>query len=255
MDYVNSILKAVNILDLLKRQGNMSYAEILKQTKLPKSTLFKILSTLESEELVAKDHETARYRLGVRLIEWGSGARSQLEIRKIARPYIKELSDSQDCTVHLCVMTHDQVLPIESFDSGNSYWHTFSFPGGVGIPAPLHATGAGKAILAFLPADEIETIIRRKGLESFTKTTIADPDRLRADLEETRKRGYATTFGEHSEMVHSVAAPIFDHEGQVIASISMLGPASRFTHQHMVKLAELVVSAASQISHLLGFTK
>lgn len=253
MDLVNSIIKAVGILDLLKRHGKLSYAEMLKKTELPKSTLFKILSTLESEELVCKDLESGHYHLGVRLIEWGSGARSQLEIRKIARPFIKTLSDSQDCTVHLSVMTHDKVLPIESFESGSSYWHTFSFPGGVGIPAPLHATGAGKAILAYLSTEEIESIIRRKGLEKFTKTTISDPDRLRADLEEIRRRGYATTFGEHDDMVRSVAAPIFDHEGQVIASISALGPASRFTVERIPELAKLVVSAAREISHLFGF--
>ncbi len=253
MDLVNSIVKAVHILDLLKSRGSLSYAEILKQMSLPKSTLFKILSTLESEELVRKDQESARYQLGVRLIEWGSGARSQLEIRKIARPFMKKLSDALDCTIHLTVMTHGEVLPIESFESGNTYWHNFSFPGGVGIPAPLHATGAGKAILAYLSTEEIETMIQKKGLEKFTEHTITDPDRLRADLDATRRRGYAVTDGEHDEMVRSVAAPIRDHEGQVIASLSALGLASRFALERLPDISVPVVEAAEEISRLFGY--
>ena len=253
MDLVNSIIKAVRILDLLKSRGSLSYAEILKQMSLPKSTLFKILSTLESEELVRKDQDSARYQLGVRLIEWGSGARSQLEIRKIARPFMKKLCDALDCTVHLTVMTHGEVLPIESFESGNTYWHHFSFPGGVGIPAPLHATGAGKAILAFMSAEEIESTIGQKPLEKYTEHTITDADRLRAELEVIRRRGYATTDGEHDEMVRSVAAPIRDHAGQVIASLSALGLVSRFGLERLPEIALSVVEAAQEISRLFGY--
>ena len=253
MDLVNSIVKAVRILDLLKKSGSLSYAEILKQFPLPKSTLFKILSTLEAEELVRRDQESSRYQLGVRLIEWGSGARSQLEIRQIARPFMKKLSDSLECTVHLTVMTHGEVLPIESFESGSSYWHNFSFPGGIGIPAPLHATGAGKAILAFLDRAEIDARIGKWELERFTDRTITDPDDLRADLGRIRDRGYATTDGEHDEMVRSVAAPIRDHSGQVIASLSALALASRFALERFPEIGRAVVAAADEISRLFGY--
>ncbi|MFA6507949.1 MAG: IclR family transcriptional regulator [Treponemataceae bacterium] len=253
MDLVNSIIKAVRILDVLKSRGSLTYIEIMKQTPLPKSTLFKILSTLEAEELVRRDPDSGRYQLGVKLIEWGSGARSQLEIRKIARPFMKKLSENLDCTIHLTVLAHGEVLPIESFDSGNTYWHNFSFPGGVGIPAPLHATGAGKAILAFMNKEEIENVIKKKGLEKFTEHTITDPKRLLAVLEDIRKKGFAVSDAEHDDMVRSVAAPIRDHDGQVIASLSALGIVSRITLELVPEVAQKVIEAAQEISRLFGY--
>jgi DNA-binding IclR family transcriptional regulator len=252
MDLVNTIIKAVRVLDLLKVRGSSSYVEILKQTRLPKSTLFKILATLESEELVRRDAESGRYQLGVKLIELGSGARSQLEIRKIARPFMKTLSESLDCTVHLTVIAHGEVLPIESYESGSTYWHHFSFPGGVGIPAPLHATAAGKAILAYMNRQELESTIQEKGLARYTGATITSSSRLRTALTEIRQRGYAVSDAEHDEMVRGVAAPIRDHDGAVIASLSALGLVSRITPERVAQVAAQVVKAADEISRLFG---
>jgi IclR family transcriptional regulator, KDG regulon repressor len=253
MDFVNSIIKAVRILDLLKSRGSLGYIEILKQIPLPKSTLFKILYTLEAEELVHRDQESGRYQLGVKLIEWGSGARSQLEIRKIAFPFMQKLSEDLDCTVHLTVVSHGEVLPIESFESGSTTWPHYIFHGGVGIPAPLHATAAGKAILAFMSRDELERMIVEKGLEKFTENTITDSVRLETALADIRTRGYAVSDSEHFEMVRGVAAPIRDHDGNVFASLSALGIVSRITLDLIPGIAVQVIEAANEISRLFGY--
>ena len=252
MELVNSIVKAVRILDLLKSRGPLSYIEILKQVALPKSTLFKILQTLETEELVRRDQESGRYQLGVKMIEWGSGARSQLEIRKIALPFMQNLSEALNCTIHLTVVSNGEVLPIESYESGSTAWPHHIFHGGVGIPAPMHATAAGKAILAFMNRSEIETTIREKGLQKFTENTLTDFSRLNAALEDIRRHGYAVSYAEHNEMVNGVAAPIRDHNNKVFASLSALGIISRITPEGVPGIALQMIKAADEISRLFG---
>ncbi|MEW5816617.1 MAG: IclR family transcriptional regulator [Spirochaetota bacterium] len=253
MDLVNSIIKAVRILDIIKEKGPLTYIEILKLYPLPKSTLFKILSTLEAEELIHRGPDRSRYHLGTKLIEWGGVARSSLEIRTISRPILKKLQEKLDFTVHLTVVAHGEVLPIESMESGNWYWHHFRYPVAIGIPAPMYATGAGKAILAFLDQNEIDKIISEKGMEKFTETTITDPVLLRVELEKIRSRGYAVSNAEHDELIRSVAAPIYNNDGRVIAAISVLGLVSRITPERVPGIAEQVVEAAKEISYLLGY--
>ena len=252
MELVNSIVKAVRILDRLKSRGPQSYMEILKQVELPKSTLFKILQTLETEELVRRDQESGRYQLGVKMIEWGIGAQSQLEIRKIALPFMQDLGKSLDSTIHLTVVSHGEVLPIESYEPGSTAWPQYIFHGGVGIPAPLHATAPGKVILSFMNRDELESAIREKGLKKFTENTITDRARLDASLEEIRESGYAVSYAEHNEMVHAVAAPIRDHAGKVFASLSALGTISRITPEGVPAIAVQMIKAADEISRLFG---
>lgn len=255
VEYVNSIIKAVRIIDIIKEAESMSYAEILRRFAIPKSTLSKILATLEAEELVRREPERGRYQLGVKLIEWGGFARSNLEIRDISRPIIKELQETFDCTVHLSVVAHGEVLPIESVESKTWHWYHFRYPVAIGIPAPMHATGDGKAILAFLDAEEADRIITEKGLESFTPTTITNPASLRAELEEIRRVGFAVSDGEHDELIRSVAAPIFNHEGHVIAAVSVLGLASRITRKLVPGISKRVMGATAEISRLLGHAR
>lgn len=254
MELVNSIIKAVRILDLLKSQGSLGYIDILKQYPLPKSTLFKILLTLESEELVRRDEASGKYELGVKLIEWGTGARSQLEIRKIALPFMQKLSEDINCTIHLAVVSHGEVLPIESFESGSTTWPHYLFHGGVGIPAPLHATAAGKAILAFMTQRDLENTLKGKGLQKFTENTISTMPALREALADVRRTGYAVSYSEHYEMVRGVAAPVRDHEGKVFASLSALGVTSRLTNEWLPEIALQVIAAANEISRLFGYS-
>lgn len=254
MDLVNSIVKAVRILDLLKAHGSLSYSEILKMFPLPKGTLFKILFTLESEELIRRDQVSGKYELGVKLIEWGTGARSQLEIRKIALPLMQKLSEDINCTIHLTVVSHGEVLPIESFESGNTTWPHYLFHGGIGIPAPLHATAAGKAILAFMSDDELENTLNGKELQKFTENTITTMSHLREALAEIRQTGYAVSYSEHHEMVRGIAAPIRDSKGKVFASLSALGITSRLTAEWLPEVALQVIAASNEISRLFGYS-
>ena len=252
MELVNSIVKAVKILDMLGKKGPLSFNELLRLYELPKSTLSKILHTLESEELIRKEAESNKYHLGSKLIELGSAARTSLEIRNICRPIMTRLHEKVGLTAHLGIIAHGEVLPIESVESGNWYWHHFKYPVAVGISAPMYATGAGKAILAFLKPEEIDQILSQD-LIKFTESTKTDKASLLEELQLIRKLGYAVSNAEHDEMVRSVAAPVFNSDGKVIASVSVLGLSSKITSDKIQEISLDVMAATHEISHLLGF--
>lgn len=251
MDAVNSVVKAIRILDRVRTAGPLA-SDLHKALDLPKSTVHKILATLEREDFVRRDAESARYSLGVRLIELGSGARAQLEFRKIALPLMQELSEAINCTVHLSVLSHRDVLPVEAFESDSKTWPRLLFHGGVGIPAPIHATAAGKAILAYLDDAAQDDALGAEPLARHTPRTIVDRTKLRAELARIRRRGFAVSEGEHFELVWGVAAPIHDHDGGVVASLSALGLATRLTPERIPEMAAKVVGAAAEISRQFG---
>lgn len=253
MERVNSVVKAVRILDELRHRGPSTFSEMHQATGLPKSTVHKILGTLESEEIVRRDPESGRYSLGVKLIEWGGGARAQLEVRKVALPLLQELSEDLDCTIHLSVLSHGEVLPIESFESGSKTWPQYVFHGGVGIPAPLHATAAGKAIIAFLDDAARVAALGTRPLHRYTRNTIADRAKLQAELATIRRQGYAVSDGEHFEMVRGVAAPIVDADARVVASLAALGIVDRLTPARIPEVAKKVVRTALEISRQAGY--
>ncbi|MGQ9630529.1 MAG: IclR family transcriptional regulator [bacterium] len=246
---VKSVWRAVKILESFDRgERGMGVTELSRRLGFPKSSVHDILSTLEAEGIVERDPDSQRYRLGLKLFELGNMARSNLELRKVAVPFLKELNSRLDETVHLTVLDEGEVLYIECFESTKRL-RTYSV---IGVRAPLHCTAVGKAILAFLPEDEADEIIRRRGLERFTENTITDPQRLKEELARIRSLGYSVDNMEHEEGVKCVGAPIRNNEGKVFASISVSGPSQRITPERIPEIAELVVTTAKEISRRIG---
>jgi DNA-binding IclR family transcriptional regulator len=122
----------------------------------------------------------------------------------------------------------------------------------LGIPYPLHAGGSSKAFLAFLPDSEVDAYLDRHPLQPLTDKTVTDPAKLRKELAAIRKRGYATSLGERQAGAASIAAPVFDHDGHVVAVLSVAGPAARFKPESSGNAQELV-AAAARISEQLGY--
>ncbi len=246
---VKSVWRAMKILESFQNEESMSVTQISKKLNFPKSSVYEILTTLVSEGIVEKDGDLGRYHLGIRLFELGNQARSNLGIHKIATPFLKELNKQFDETVHLTILDEDEVLYIECFESTKRL-RTYSV---IGVRAPLHCTGVGKAMMAFLPKSEIERIVRLKGLTRFTENTITDPKALMRELEKTAIRGFAVDNLEHEEGVRCIAAPIYNHEGKVFASISVSGPVQRIPDAQVPEIARKVVRATLEISKRLGY--
>ena len=246
---VNSIVKAIQILESLSGNGNLGVTELSKSLGFPKSSVHSILESLESEGLLEKNFETNKYHLGLKLIELGNRAQVNLDICKIAHPYLKGLNRLTDETVHLTVLDNDEVLYVDCIES-KQWLRTYSV---IGVRAPLYCTAVGKAIMANLDYNHVKHIIEEKGLPQITENTITTEDALLAELEDIRTKGYAIDNMEHEDRLICIGAPIRNAKGEVFASISVSGPVSRQDMSKIDELVKRVREATREISWKLGY--
>ena len=246
---VNSVLKAVKILDTIGKSRPMGISEISRELKIPKSSTHGLLQTLESEGFVEKNEDTNKYNLGTSLIELGYRAQNDLAICRISKPYLNGINQETDETVHLTLLDNDEVLYVDCVESKRRM-RTYSV---LGIKAPLYCTAVGKAILAELPEINIKHIINTRGLEKLTNCTLTDEISLLQDLSDTRTRGYSIDNKEHEDQLICVGAVIRDAHGEAFASLSVSGPSDRMTEERIVHIGGLVKNATQQISRKLGF--
>ncbi len=249
MKRVKSVSRVINILEALHKGDSLTFTEISRQVKLPKSTAYEALATLVAEGLIDKDISTGRYRLGLRILELAYSARRGSGLTRVAQPFLKSLNLKLNETVQLTVRDRDEVLYVEGFDSARQLKTSFE----LGERAPLYCTAVGKAILAFLPAEEVRRIIGGAKPRRFTPNTLVAQKRLLEDLTETAKRGYSIDNMEHEEGVRCIGAPIFDRTGGVAAALSVSGPSSRLPARRDGEIARLVVATAREISWRLGY--
>ncbi len=249
MAEVNSVRKALAILDLLSNRPDLGLAEISKALGFPRSTTHGLLETLTRARFLERNPDSGAYSLGIRLIELGYCAQTGLDLVRIAAPFLKGLNIRYDETVHLTILDDDEVLYIDCIESQRRL-RTYSV---IGVRAPLHCTSVGKAILAFQDEDTIARVIARKGLPAFTPNTITGESRLREEIARIRALGYAIDDMEHEEHLRCIGAPIRNARGEVFASISLSGPAERNTLERLEQMAPALLEATETISRRLGY--
>lgn len=228
----------------------MSNADISRKLKIPKSSASYILRALVKNGYLRRDKESARYRLGLKIVGLSHRALAGLDIREIADPILRQLVDTSQLTAHLAVLDNDEAVYIAKLDSpGFVKMNTW-----VGRRMQLNSTSVGKALIAFLPSEEVLPMIQRSGLNRRTPQTITVASRLMRDLEKVRELGYAIDDEENSPGVRCVAAPVFNSEGGVEAAVGLSGTTYQVERTSVPKVAELVKSAARKISQGLGAT-
>jgi IclR family KDG regulon transcriptional repressor len=226
----------------------LGVGELARRLGLAKSTVFRLLSTLAQERLVEKNPRTGKYRLGLKVYELGAIVATHLDLHEAVATYIDELRNRTGETVHVAILDGDEVVYIERRESPQ----TLRLWGRVGHRNRAHRTSTGKVLLAYLPPDELERVLARRPLDAKTPHTITDPQVLKRELEAIRRRGWAQNVNESEEGVASVAAPIRDATGSVVAAISVAGPTLRFTPATMRRIVEETIAAADAISARMG---
>lgn len=234
---------------LATRQEDFSLAELCSTLGLHKSTVHRLMMVLESHRLVSKNPETGRYRLGLRLFEFGSKAIATLDLREHSRPYLTRLLQETQETVHLCVLDFEDVVYLEKMEPERSV----RMASRVGRRHPAYCTAVGKAMMAELPESELEEILEQTELKPITPRTITSAEVLKKELKLIRGRGYAVDDEEIEEGVRCVAAAVRDHSGRTVAAVSVSGPSFRLTESKIPAVAECVGRAAMQLSAELGF--
>jgi IclR family KDG regulon transcriptional repressor len=222
--------------------------ELSRELGLHKSTVSRLMRTLEQGGLLSRNPDTERYRLGVGLIGLAAQVISYMDIREVARPFLRQIAEVCQETANLSVLDLYEVVNLEQFVPP---MRQIKNVGRVGRRMCTHCTAAGKVFLAYLSDEELALILQA-GLERFTSHTITDPEALRRELAKVRQQGYAVAQEELEEGLNVVAAPIRDHEGQPVASVSVAGPAYRVTPDAFPDLASRLVDTATKISRQLG---
>jgi len=247
---IQSIDRTLQVLELFSlEKTEWGVTEISKALNIYKSNVHNILSTLSERGFVKKDPKTDKYNLGIKLFELGSVVIKNMDLRKIAHPYIEKLSKEFNETVHLGVLNGGEIISIEQEESNKNLCSRII----IGKRAPLHCTAVGKVIIAFLPKDEVSLILKEKGLEKFTKNTIITKEDLEKEFKKIRKQGYSVDNAEHEEGTCCVASSIRDYSGGVIAGMSISGPAFRINESNIPDIAKKVKECCNCISREMGY--
>jgi DNA-binding IclR family transcriptional regulator len=230
------------------QESRLPLTDIAHKVGLPLSTTHRILATLRAVGIVEQEGNRDLYRLGLKLLELGSMVLANMDVHREALPYIEELARETGETVHLGVFDGAQVVSIEKMDSPHGLASNVT----IGKGAPAYCTGVGKALLAFQPEEALDHVCRQ-GLPRHTPQTITDPEKLRKELAQVRAQGYAVDNAEHQPDIRCVAAPIRNHSGGVIASLSISGPATRIPKGRVPTLAARLCEVAAKLSARLGY--
>jgi IclR family KDG regulon transcriptional repressor len=245
-----SIDRAIAILDYFGMDHpEAGVREIARQLHLHPSTVGRMLTTLTSLEILIQDETSHRYKMGSKVLKWGSVYLGNLNIQSESRPTMEGLRQITNETVSLYVPSGNERVLIERLEST----HFMRVIAQVGERMPLYAGASGKVFLAFLPPEKREEVFENKHLDRLTSRTIINIDELRKELILIRKRGYAISHGERVEGASSVSAPIFNFRNQVIGAISISGPTSRFSEKRMAEFFEPLVKATNQLSRAMGY--
>jgi IclR family acetate operon transcriptional repressor len=245
---IATVERAADVLTLFARSDDatLGVTEIAQTLGLSKAAVHRILASLRSRSFVELDEDTRRYSLGPASFELGLSYLARIDVRALAAPELAWLSRETQETATLSVLAGDGRIYVDQVTPPREI--VMSVP--LGQRFPLHAGSSSKALLAFLPNGEVEDYLHGP-LRQFTETTRTDPDALRDDLAHIRSRGFATSAGERQAGAASVAAPVLDHSGRPVASISVCGPAERLADE-LDHAASLLLDATARISTRLG---
>lgn len=251
---LTSIDKALYTLDFLCTDGSrgVSLKELSCELGFNKSTTYRILKTLREHGFARQDPESRKYKPGLRIVELGERVLEEIDIRKEAHTELRKLSEQINEVVHLGIIEDRKVVYLDKFNPPERVFHIYS---AIGKRAPIHCTGLGKAILAFLPSNRVEKIIKELELRRHTSQTITSPSKLREELRGIRETGYAFDNKEHEEEVKCVAVPIMDHKGESKAAISVTVPSFREVLEDLQDYIPEVQETARRISEKLRHGK
>lgn len=247
---VHSVERALSILEALgqKSQG-YGCTELGQLLGMHKSTVHRLVATLQAYGFAEKDPNTDRYKLGNKVIYLGLEALNSLDFRKIAIPYMQELVEISRETVQLAVLDRSEVLIVERDHSPEAITVN------LGLRGPVYCTAEGKVLLAYLPGEVVSEILKNQEMQQLTINTMTEKSQIISHLDKVRSQGFAINAEEMVEGVRAIAAPVYNHNDKVIASLSITGPSSRLSLERIYRLVTVLKETCTSISIQLGNRK
>ncbi|PSM16782.1 HTH-type transcriptional regulator BhcR [Nitratireductor sp. StC3] len=245
---VQSLDRAVAILKRVADANGLSLSEIASAMGQAPSTVYRVLITLQKHGIVEFEQDTQLWFVGLEAFRIGSTFLGRTSLVEQSRPVMQELMAATGETANLAIIDGGEVIFVSQVETHEPI-RAFFRPGTRG---PVHASGIGKALLAFLPPNRVERIIRDNGLTAFTDQTVADPARLGREIAAIRARGWAVDDEERTAGMRCIAAPVFNAYGEAVAGISISGPSVRVAPDKDAWHGALVRDAAARITDAVG---
>lgn len=248
---LGTVHRAVRLLEaIVASDGLLGVRALARATGIDKSAVSRLLQQLAEGAIVEPADVSGRYRIGPRLYALAAAVSSRDNVREIARPILDDLVGEFDETCYLAVRDGDALMFREKVECLRPVRYVIE----LGVPAPLHAGAAGRAILAGLTPDDLDAFLRRAELDEVTEHTVTDRDLLRRLVEEDRARGYSVSLGERSAGGAGVAAPFFAAAGRCAGSLVITMPMMRLDRRRIPVYGQAVMAAANALSALMGYS-
>lgn len=243
---VAAVERAVALLDALAGGVELGTNELARRTGLHPSSVSRLLATLAAAGLVEHSESTGRYRLGLRLLDFGNAVLARLDLREVARPHLGALVAATGETATLSAPGDPDAVTVDFVQSSSSVQSVAR----LGRPSIAHATATGKVALAFGGV-----ALRPGRLERFTARTTVERAELEAEVERVRRQGWARAVGEREEELNALAAPVRGSRGELAAILGVQGPASRFGEEPMAAALGPLLAGARAVSDALGWRR
>ena len=244
---VQSLDRAMGLLHVLSESGGMSLSELANRSGQSPATVYRVLQTLAAHRMVETESEQI-WQIGAGAFQIGSAFLRRTKVVERARLPMEDLMRATAETANLGIEQRDEVVFLNQIETHQTI-RAFFPPGTRG---PMHASGIGKALLAFYAPSRLDRIITAQGLPGFTPQTLTCPEALRADLARIRARGFAIDDQERTIGMRCVAAPVFNSHGEPIAGISVSGPAFRIGVEQALALGPTVRETADRVTKVTG---
>lgn len=220
--------------------------ELAKELDMNHTKIYRILETLEKNGFVLKDSVTKKYSLGYSILELGMTMYEGTNIKEVIYPILEGLSNKAGESIFLTALDKDEAITLEVVQPENKVKYSVS----VGSRAPLYVGASYRAILAYLPDEQIATILGTDTLKKYTSNTMVEPESIKQELSNIRERGWAISKGEYTEDVIAIAVPLFE-AGQIIGSITISGPHYRITEKDILSFLPSLKEASNELTDVI----
>lgn len=252
MSVINSLDRALRILEILgDSDNNIGVTELGRKLDVDKSTAYRLVATLVARGYIEQEPETKKYTLGLKIVELSSKVLDKLELRKVAKPFMKELVQLTDETVHLAILDLGNVVCIDQEETPSMINVNMA----VGREAPGHCTSIGKVLWAYLKEEELDYILKKKVLTGYTGRTITSIPELKLHLKKVKEQGYALDDEEFTIGVRCIAVPVWNYKNKVIASLGTSGLAVNISLDRVEELVKTIVEVRDRLCLKLGHKK
>ncbi|HHW37359.1 MAG TPA: IclR family transcriptional regulator [Bacillales bacterium] len=245
-----TVVRSMDVLNLFIEHAELTFQEIITLSGMPKTSVYRMLMSFEDMGLLEKGADS-KYRLGLLFLKFGHLVSTRLDIRKIAYPYMMDLHNDVKEAINLIIREGNEAIYIEKIDTKQKV----RLYTAIGRRSPLYAGACSRSILSFLPDSEIKAYIESVELKPFAQGTITDKEILYETIQQARIDGYTISHSELENYTSAVAAPIYNHHGEVVAGISIAGLEANYQGENAEILKEKVKKAAAEISRQLGYTE